>query len=140
MKNQNQKIEKSSKKISLKNAKSDSANIANIENAIKENAGIMNKTQINASKSLYLHDLKGEDAKKFRSKIRRKLQSFCNIILGKDRSIEEKNEGIQNFLKFYKENWKLNDFKIESFSQSKDESDLKDYKSLLKFIQDAKGK
>jgi len=127
-----------SKKISLKNAKTDGANLSNIENAIKGNAGT--KTQINASKSLYLHDLKGEEAKKFRSKIRRKLAAFCNIILGKDRSLEEKKEGVAEFLKFYKANWKLNDLKIESFTQSKDESDLKDYRDLLKFIQESKGK
>ena len=136
----NSKSEVAGKKISLKNAKADAGNASNIKDAIKENAGMMTKTQINATKSLYIHEMKGEEAKKFRSKIRRKLGSFVNIILGKDRSEEERAEGVAEFTKFYKANWKLNDFKIESFTQSKDESDLKDYKDLLKFTQAAKGK
>lgn len=96
----------------------------------------LDKTAVQASKSLYkgTDGMKGEDHKKFRSKIRRGLHSFCNQILGKDRSEEERKASVKSFLSFYKINWRVQDFKIESFTQSKDEADLKDYKDLLKFV------
>lgn len=75
-----------------------------------------------------------EDQKKFRQRIRSKTRRFVNDILGKDRSDAERETSIQDFLKFYKANWKVQDFRIENFSGSKKESDLKDYAALLQYV------
>lgn len=114
----------------------DSVNISSIKKGIakgKDKNPNLTKTAVQASKSLYkgTDGLSGEEQKKFRSKIRRGLHSFVNQILGLDRPAAERKESIASFMKFYKLNWKIQDFKIESFSQSKDEQDLKDYKTLL---------
>lgn len=89
-----------------------------------------------SNKHLYigLEKLGIDDQKKFRGKIRRDLKRFVSIILGKDKSEKEKIDAIVEFMEFYKKNWKMTDFKIENFSSSKNESDLKDYKNLLYVI------
>jgi hypothetical protein len=125
-------------KESKKSINQDSINLDKIKiDLSKRDKSIpLDKIEISSNKSLYkgMEGMKSEDQKKFRSKIRRSLHSFCNQILGKDRSEEERKESIKNFLIFYKMNWKIQDFRIENFSQSKDELDLKDYKNLLNLI------
>lgn len=132
MEKSNAKISKSkgSKKSSKK---SDSANAEKIKNSLLEKRGI------DAKKNLYSFDHAGmnaEDQKKFRSSLRRKLFKFSNSILGIDRTNEEREESIKEFLKFYKSNWKINDFRIENFSQKKDESAIGDYKKILLIAED----
>jgi hypothetical protein len=89
-----------------------------------------------SNKSLYrgFDDLSTEDQKKRRQKIRRDLNRFVADILGKDRKDEEREKSIGEFLIFYKENWKITDFRMENFSQKKNKEDLKDYAELLEFI------
>lgn len=108
-------------KINLKNAKMDLAS--------KESKG-------SSDKNIYLNmeGLNQDERKRKRSSIRRERNRFINQILGKDRSEEERIDSIQKFLIFYKENWKINDFKIENFSQSNNAEDQKDCKNLLDFI------
>jgi len=104
----------------------DNANLSKI----KESKG--EKKDITRS-SLYkgVDALSMRDQKKERSKIRRKLDAFCNAILGKDRSKEEKEGSIKEFNAFYKKNWKLNDYKIDNFSNRSDEDQRKDYQLIL---------
>lgn len=130
---------KNSKNQNQDSRNQDSINLSNIQiDLAKRDKNIpLDKETVKSNKSLYkgMEGMKGEDQKKFRSKIRRALQSFCNQVLGKDRSEEERVASIKSFLKFYQENWKIQDFKIENFSQSKDLDDLKDYKNLLALVQ-----
>src|SRR5690349_8499402 len=136
MKNQNT----SEKQIKeSKNEKLDSVNLESVKiNVSKGNKELTNKEGIKTSnKDIYSIDRKSmssEDQKKFRQKIRRDSQRFVKDILGKDRSDESRTKSISEFLEFYKKNWKIQDFRIENFSQSKNETDLKDYTDLLNYV------
>jgi len=92
-----------------------------------------------ANKHLYigLEKMGIDDQKKHRGMIRRNLRRYVSIILGKDKSELEKVNAILEFIPFYKKNWKITDFKIENFSSSKNESDLKDYKNLLFVVRES---
>lgn len=131
LKNQNQEIKKGSEK-------KDSLNIENLKiNLKKGKSNLLNKEESsNQRKSLYkgMDQMGSEDQKKFRSKIRRELRRYINSILGKDRSDEERIKSIKSFMRFYKDNWKIQDFKIENFSHSKNESDRKDIINLLDYL------
>lgn len=101
------------------------------------NPDLLSKSRITTEKHIYIgiDHLSQEDRKKFRGKIRRDLGRYVNQILGKDRKDEERIASIQSFLEFYKKNWKIMDFKIDNFSQSKNEMDIQDYKDLLHVVQ-----
>lgn len=105
-----------------KNQKLDNANLAKIKSDAGEKKG-----------NLYIgfSALSALDQKKERSKLRRKLESFRNEILGKDRSKEEKEKGMQDFIAFYKKNWKIQDFRFENFSHQKDADFKSDWESIL---------
>jgi CRISPR/Cas system-associated endonuclease/helicase Cas3 len=129
-----QKIEKSNV---------DAANATTIKKKIslkKESLELIEKEgkefQNLPSKSVYkgIDNLSSKDQKIKRGKIRRTLDRYVSIILGKDKSDAERIQGIENFLEFYKENWKITDFKLENFSNKKNEQDLKDYKNLLDVV------
>lgn len=119
--------------------KSDSINLEsakiNLQNSKKE---LANKESKNgqSKKEIYigLKELSTDEQKKFRQRLRSKLKRFVSEILGKDRTDAERTKGIQDFLIFYKENWKIQDFRIENFSGTKNNSDLKDYSNLLEFV------
>ena len=118
--------------------KKDVVNVEKIKiNLSKGSKDLLTKESVFSRKELYkgMEGKNSEEKKKFRGSIRRELKRFVNSILGKDRSEKERENSIVEFLDFYKKNWKIQDFKIENFSQSKDESDLRDYKNLLKYIQ-----
>ena len=78
--------------------------------------------------------LSSDEKKKFRGGIRKDLKNFMKSILGKDRKDEERKESIIAFMEFYKENWIIQDFKIESFSNSSNSIDRKDYIDLLSYL------
>jgi len=130
-------------KNQLKDAKkesqsNDALNASNIKiDLSKGKKSLLDKEDAKgSSKSIYkgLDALGSEDKKKKRSKIRRGLRGYINDILGKDRSDEERLISIESFMEFYKENWKIQDFKIENFSSSRNEIDLKDCKNLLDYL------
>lgn len=83
------------------------------------------------------------EGKKFRNRLRNKIKFFCNqiFIYSKQLLVNPKNneakESLKNviteFKKFYKENYKLNDFSIESISQAKDEK-TNDIKLMLEIL------
>jgi len=95
-----------------------------------------------SKKSIYkgMEGMTGEEKKKFRGKIRRDLDRYVSIILGKDRGNEERKRGISEFLSFYRENWIVTDFRIETFSEKKNENDIRDYRNLLNVVSQALGK
>ncbi len=79
------------------------------------------------------------DQKKSRGKIRSRLSGFMKDILGKDRSDQERRGSIKGFKKFYKENFSLNDFSIESLLSSRKNGDqIQDYKDMLIMIKSFK--
>lgn len=103
----------------------------------KSNQDLRTKEAKNLSKKeIYIgfSDLSSEEQKKKRSQIRRRLAQFVSDILGKDRKDAEVAESVGKFLIFYKENWRVADFKLENFSQKKNAADLKDYAELLEFV------
>jgi hypothetical protein len=114
------------KKKGKKEEKSDDANLSKIKESKKEKKDISRSSLYNGIESLSMRDQKKE-----RSKIRRRLDAFCNAILGKDRSKEEKEKSIKEFNAFYKKNWKLNDYKIDNFSNRSDEDLRKEYQLIL---------
>lgn len=137
---ENQKIENPAKEKKVKKEKASKTDAINFEkvkiNLSKGDKSLLSKTSVFSKKSIYvgLEKLNSEEKKKFRGFIRRELRRFVNQILGKDRSESERIDSIKKFLSFYKKHWQIQDFKIENFSQSKDEIDLKDYKDLLTYV------
>lgn len=83
------------------------------------------------------------EGKKFRNKLRNKIKFFCNQIFlfakqlqvnSKDADSTKKlNDAVKEFKSFYKTNYKINDFSIESISQAKDEK-TNDIKLMLDII------
>lgn len=117
------------KKGKKKEEKTDNANLSKIKKGSKEKG---ENKKINRS-SLYkgVDHLSMKDQKNKRSKLRNRLDAFCKSILGLDRSKDEKENAIKEFNQFYKENWKINDYKIDNFSNRSDESQRKDYQLIL---------
>jgi hypothetical protein len=137
---ENQKVKNSPKvKKEKKERSTDAINFDKVKVDISKGKKelITKERSVLSKKSLYkgTDSLGEEESKKFRGKIRRSLHRFVNEILGKDRTNEEREKSVKAFLKFYKENWKIQDFKIENFSQSKNSTDLKDYIDLLRYVQ-----
>lgn len=135
MKKENQ----NSENVKVENQKSDSINLSNAKaNLSKGKKELISKERKegHSKKEIYqgLKELNSDEQKKFRQRIRSKLRRFVSDILGKDRTDEERQKAILNFLIFYKENWKIQDFRIENFSGSKNNSDLKDYSDLLEYV------
>ena len=73
--------------------------------------------------------------KKRRSFIRRNVEKFYRKIFIKGYSDQKESDLIIEFLEFYKENWKIQDFKIENFTNQKNETDIKNYRKLLEVSQ-----
>jgi len=115
----------------------DQINLENVKINLKNgDQSLLTKTESDSHKNLYL-GMEGktqEERKKRRGWLRRERNRFINQILGKDRTDDERTDSIQKFLIFYKENWRVNDFKIETFCQTKDESELQDCKALLEYV------
>lgn len=123
----------------MKNQKNsiDQINLENVKiNLSKGDSKLITKESVSSRKDLYLglSEKSSEEQKKFRGFLRRELRRYVNQILGKDRSDAERLDSIQKFLSFYKKHWRITDFKIENFSQSKNEIDLKDYLELLTYV------
>lgn len=126
-----------------KSIKSDSAIQGNADSKIKikkdqkrDNANLSKiKSDASGDKkgNLYIgfSNLSALDQKKERSKLRRKLEFFRKEILGKDRSKEEKEKGLNDFLAFYKMHWKIQDFRFENFSHQSDSDFKSDFELIL---------
>jgi hypothetical protein len=127
-------------------SKKESANLSSVKiNLKKGNRDLQNvESNSKSSKSIYkgMESLSTDEKKIFRGKLRRKLSKFHSDILGNEsyqkshgRSDDDIINDIKSFISFYKENWMIQDFKIENFSSSRNEIDRKNYQNLLNFIQ-----
>lgn len=115
-------------------------NLNSLKNELKKNEKNFTKeSKSNSNKNLYkgIESLSNEDQKKFRSKIRRKLDRFVSDILGKDRSDQERINSINEFLEFYKKNWIINDFELSNFTSTNKEDKRKDFKIILDICKNA---
>lgn len=127
----NAEIKKESNAINSKNADAIKFDLS------KGDKSLLNKeSKKKSSSSLYKEEIfKGMDSdqrKNKRNKLRNQLKNFRNDILGKDRKEDERIESIKSFMEFYKENWILQDLKIESFSNAK--NDREDNIQLLNYL------
>jgi hypothetical protein len=77
-------------------------------------------------------DIKGKLGKQFRSKQRNKIEKFANniTVFAKFNKLEDLKNEIKNFDINYKENYKINDYSLQSISQSSDETN-KSYLTLM---------
>lgn len=131
---------KKDEKTSIQNqeVKKDSVNLENVKINVKDAKNELRTKESSAysKKEIYLSldGLNEMEQKKKRSFLRRKALRFVSDILGKDRKEIEIEKSVKEFILFYKENWKITDFKIENFSSSKKESNLKDFTNLLEFV------
>lgn len=83
-------------------------------------------------------DVNSEKGKKFRNGIRSKMKRFANNIFYFAKIQEEDNlkKEIGMFKEFYKSNFRLNDFSLNSISQSKDAGKEKDFSLMLNIIKE----
>ena len=131
------------KTVTKKNTKKDALNISNVKIDIKKGKKdlISKEASFLSGKSLYkgMDALSTDEKKKARGKIRRQLKSFINQILGKDRSEEERETSIESFMTFYQDNWMIQDLKIESFTNTRNDMDRKDCIDLLDYLKSVTG-
>lgn len=113
---------KTSKKETVKNA--NVKNIAERQTTVKER-NFLYKFQIDKTKKL-----SSKEEKKNRNKIRRNLKLLVNQII-LDNMKKKDFTNIPNFVKFYKENYILNDFSLKSLTNVQDETKIEDYTKVL---------
>jgi len=123
-------------KVDSLNLASAKINLSKGKKEILENSKF-SKGEKTTSKELYIGTSKmsTDESKIFRRNLRSKLDRFMKNILGQDRTEKERENAIGEFLIFYKENWRIADFKIENFSAKKKEADLRDLKNLLAYVE-----
>lgn len=116
----NTKVVKTSKNVDNANTKV----IADRQTTVKEK-NFLYKFQIDKSKKLT-----SKEEKKNRNKIRRNLKLLVNQII-LDNMKKKDFTNIPNFVKFYKENYILNDFSLKSLTNVQDETKIEDYTKVL---------
>lgn len=86
-----------------------------------------------------LADINGDKGKRFRSSKRTALNRFCNniFVYAKTNNSEQLKKEISSFETFYKENYKLNDYSINSLTRKADEK-TKDIELMLNIIKEVK--
>lgn len=140
MKNSNVKTNVSKenfKKIKEAKAKGklDQLNLDNLTNSLGISEEEIKKIKSSTSKRKGNHiynidydSLSTDEQKRHRNLMRNKLKGFVNNIIGKDRSEKEKQIFIIEFLKFYKKEYRINNFEISSLrnkiSNQRDKEDL----------------
>lgn len=83
--------------------------------------------------------INGEEGRKYRNRLRSRLKSFSNNIFfyAKGNNIEALKLEIQKFDEFYKTNYRINDYSINSITHSKEKE--KDIVFMLEIIKEVKG-
>jgi len=124
-------------------AKLSTINFSKIESKVKN---FEVKVTSNKKSTLYIYpesftskDINEVKGKNFRGGLRRKITNFSNNILSfsKQKNAELLLNEIQSFEIFYKENYKVNDFSLQSISQKKENTE--DIVTMLEIIKDIKG-
>jgi hypothetical protein len=125
--------------IEIQKNQVDEINLANVKFDFSKDGKNLSSV---SNKSLYkgTEGMTTDEKKKFRRDLRKNLSQFVSVILGKNRTNEERKQGISDFLKFYRKNWIVTDFRIETFSEKRNEGDLKDFKNLLQVVSQSLGK
>lgn len=101
-----------------------------IEMLVKRDQHFIYKVQSQTEK------LAPKKAKQYRQKMRRILENFYfSICIKKDNA-----EAIKNFIVHYKAHYILNDFSVQSLTDSRDEGKIESYKQLLKVVQQSLSK
>ena len=96
----------------------------------------ISETKVKDKIYIYPETVKTEkEQKQFRSKMRNIVRRFTNNILvfAQTKQDEKLKNEIASFTKFYKENYRVNDFAISSISSAKDEK-TKDIILMLEII------
>lgn len=90
---------------------------------VSEKVSGQRSTLYNYPENFSALQINGIEGKNFRSKLRNNLTALCNrLYLSKKAKDGEKFvNAAKDFLKFYKENFKLNDFSINSITNTKNE-------------------
>jgi hypothetical protein len=136
----NQKIAIIEKKEESKEIKG--LNLKNLKiDLSKGDSSLLNIKKNESSRDFYkgMEGLSSDEKKKKREGLRRELKKFNADIRGLDRSNEERENAIEKFMEFYKENWKIQDFKIENFSNARNPIDKKSYIDLLSYLKSILG-
>ena len=117
----------------------DEINLSNV--SFSEDMYVSGKSKT-SRKSLYkgTDKMTTDEKKSHRRILRRDLNNFVSSILGRDRTEDERKHSISEFILFYKKNWIVTDFKIETFSEKTNENDLRNYRNLLSVVSKAIGK
>lgn len=112
-------IDKAQTKLTTINFEMFASKVANVADKIKQ----QKSTLYNYPIEFTAIQINGDEGKKFRSKLRKKLENFCNNISVnyKMQRSEILLENIASFDLFYKENYKTNDYSINSITHTKDE-------------------
>lgn len=124
--------------------KVDKATLLKVLKKGSEKNAVERKTSTKEKNFLYKYQLdKKENAlpekeqKKKRSKLRRKLQNLVNVIILANVK-KPSTEGVKEFLDFYKANYILNDFTLQSITASNDELKTKDLQKVLEICKKTK--
>lgn len=82
----------------------------------------------------------GKEGKKFRARLRHKLQNFAHniFVYTKTNNIESLKKEIVSFDEFYKSNYRVNDYSFSSLSNTKNEVKEKDVKLMIEIIAEFK--
>jgi hypothetical protein len=107
----------------LKNSDQESFKI-NLPNSMER------ESKLSGNSSLYKNEY-SKEGKKMRMKIRKIFENIRNDFFGKDRKDSERLDAIQRGLLEYRRFHLIQDFKIENFSQSRNELILKESSILL---------
>lgn len=122
----NTKVVKTSKNVDNANTKV----IADRQTTVKEK-NFLYKFQIDKTKKLT-----NKQEKQQRNKIRRNLKLLVNQII-LDNMKKKDFTNVSNFVKFYKENYILNDFSLKSLTNVQDETKIEDYTKILNLCKES---
>lgn len=109
---------------------------------VSEKSSSQRATLYNYPENFGAMQINGIEGRNFRGKLRRELQTICNAIYlsKKSKDGEKFVSAVNSFMKFYKTNFKLNDFSINSITNTKDEKQefindcLKDVQTYLSSV------
>lgn len=134
--------------VAAKNATAKTSNVISVNLAkFAESAAVKNASEKIANQKTTLYNypenytqvmINGGEGKTFRSKLRRKVESFANqiFIALRTKDAEKLQTSISAFEVFYKENYKVNDFSLQSISQKKENTES--IVTMLEIIKESK--
>jgi len=125
MKNVDVKIEsvkKESTNNEIQGAIPKSKNLDALKEKLRNSLG--EKSTITSNSGLYkipLHHIENDSVKSYRRNVRNTLDNFYKKIVLSGKVNDNLFEDLERFANFYKENWLIQDFKIDSFTNVRDD-------------------